>query len=173
MKCQSLVIFSFHNQYKTEIFTINKPNIMIKSKHQQYFCCFIVCILISYAFWFSYLQNIVTILITATFRGATLIREKTLIRGRLLFQCGYPKVWCLLEGGTYLGPGAYQRKYGMQNSQGSRGRGGYLFMTCLIYLVSVMIYIFNCEEFIYGTFEDCIGLCNSHYYFSYSRISTR
>ena len=99
MKCQSLVIFSFHNQHKTEIFTINKPNVMIKSKHQQYFCCFIVCILISYAFWFSYLQNIVTILIIATFRGAALIREKALIRGRLLFQCGYPKVWCLLEGG--------------------------------------------------------------------------
>ena len=31
-------------------------------------------------------------------------------------------------------------------------------MTCLICLVSVMIYIFNWEEVIYETFEDCIGL---------------
>ena len=37
-------------------------------------------------------------------------------------------------------------------------------MTCLICLASVMICIFNCEEFIYGTFEDCVGLCNSYYY---------
>ena len=28
--------------------------------------------------------------------------------------------------------------------------GGHLSMTCLISLVSVMIYIFNCEEVIYG-----------------------
>ena len=34
---------------------------------------------------------------------------------------------------------------------------------CLICLVSVMICIFNCEEFFYWTLEDCIGLCNSHY----------
>ena len=31
-----------------------------------------------------------------------------------------------------------------------------------------MMYVFNCEEFIYGTFEDCIGLYNSHYFSSYS-----
>ena len=37
----------------------------------------------------------------------------------------------------------------------------YLSMTCLICLVSVMICNFNCKEFIYETFEDCIGLCNS------------
>ena len=29
--------------------------------------------------------------------------------------------------------------------------GGYLSMTCLICLVSVMVCIFHCEEFIYGT----------------------
>ena len=34
---------------------------------------------------------------------------------------------------------------------------------CLISLVSVMICIFNWEEFIYGMFEDCISLFNSHY----------
>ena len=52
IKCQNLVIFSFKIRMK-QIFTINKPNIMKKSKYQQYFC-FIVYILTSYAFWFSY-----------------------------------------------------------------------------------------------------------------------
>ena len=33
--------------------------------------------------------------------------------------------------------------------------------------------IFNWEEFIYRTFEDCIGLFNSHYCFFYFRISAR
>ena len=36
-----------------EILTIRKPNMMKKSKYQQYFHCFIVCILVPYAFWFS------------------------------------------------------------------------------------------------------------------------
>ena len=44
----------------------------------------------------------------------------------------------------------------------------YHFLTCLIWLLSVMICIFICEEF-----EDCIGLCNSHYCSSHFRISTR
>ena len=43
----------------------------------------------------------VTILISAAFRGAKLIR------GGRLFQRGYPKVWPLLEGGGYLRPGGY------------------------------------------------------------------
>ena len=85
---------------------------MKKSKYQQYFHCFIVCILVPYAFWFSYQQNIVTILISAAFGGTALIRGEALIRGRRLCQCGYPKVRRLLEGGAYLRPGAYQRKYG-------------------------------------------------------------
>ena len=46
----------------------------------------------------------VTILIIAAFRRAALTREEELIRGRHLFQYGYPKVWCLLEGGAYLRP---------------------------------------------------------------------
>ena len=50
---------------------------------------------------------IVTILISAVFRGAALIRGEALIRGRRLFQCGYPKVRRLLEGGSYLRPGDY------------------------------------------------------------------
>ena len=44
------------------------------------------------------------ILISVAFRGATLIRGEALIRGRHLFQCVYPKVQCLFEGGTYLRP---------------------------------------------------------------------
>ena len=43
----------------------------------------------------------VTILISASFRGVALIR------GRRLFQCGYPKMWRILEGGAYFRPGAY------------------------------------------------------------------
>ena len=86
------------------IFTINKPNIMKKSK---YFHCFTVSILVPYAIKFSYKQNIVTILISPTFRGAVLIRGAALIKERRLFQCGYPKVQHLLEGGTYLRPCTY------------------------------------------------------------------
>ena len=70
---------------------------MKKSKHQRYFHCFIICIPGPYAFWFSFQQNIVTILITAVFRTAALIRGEALIsmcipkgvaliRGRRLFE---------------------------------------------------------------------------------------
>ena len=74
-----------------------RRNILKKFKYQKYFHCFIVCILVSYAFWFSYQQNIVTILISAAFRVAALIRGDALIlmwvsksaeltRGRCLFD---------------------------------------------------------------------------------------
>ena len=53
----------------------------------------------------------VTILISAAFRGAALIRREALTRGRRLFECGYPKVRRLLEGGVYLRPDTYLRKY--------------------------------------------------------------
>ena len=85
---------------------------MKKSKYQQYFHCFIVCILGPYAFWFSFQQNIVTILISAVLGSGAFIRGETLIRGRCLFQCGYPNMRRLLERGTYFGLGACQRKYG-------------------------------------------------------------
>ena len=39
--------------------------------------------------------------------GTVLIRGEALIRGKRLFQCGYPDVRRILEGGTYLKPGAY------------------------------------------------------------------
>ena len=80
---------------------------MGKSKYRQNFYCFIVCIQISCAFWFSYKQNIVTILISTRFGGAVLIRGEALIKEKRLFQCGYPKVQRLLECGAYLRSGAY------------------------------------------------------------------
>ena len=49
----------------------------------------------------------VTILISAVFRGAALIRGEALIRGRHLFECEYAKVQRLLEGNAYFRPGAY------------------------------------------------------------------
>ena len=47
---------------------------MKKKKCQQYFHCFIACILGPYAFWF----NIVTILISSLFRNAALVRREAL-----------------------------------------------------------------------------------------------
>ena len=52
-KYQNLVkTFSFKMRMK--LFTINKPNIIKKSKYQQYFHCFIVSILVPYAFWIRF-----------------------------------------------------------------------------------------------------------------------
>ena len=85
---------------------------MKKSKYQQNFPCVIVSILVPYAFWFSYQQNVVTIVISAAFRGAALIRGEALIRGTRLFQCGYPKVWRLLEASAYFSSGTYHRTHG-------------------------------------------------------------
>ena len=66
IKRQNFAIFCFKIM-KHKFFTINKPNIMKKSKYQQYFHCFIVCIIFPYAFWFSCQENIVTIPISAAF----------------------------------------------------------------------------------------------------------
>ena len=98
VKCQNLVISSF--------------KIRMKHKFSLSINHFIVSILVSYAFCFTFQYNIVTILINAIFRGAALLRGEALIRKRHLFQCEYTKVCRFLEGGTYLWPGAYQRKYG-------------------------------------------------------------
>ena len=73
------------------MFTINKLNIMKKSKYQQYF----------------YFQQYFYLNINNIFRGAALIREEALIRRRRLFQYGHRKVRHLLEGGAYLRSGAY------------------------------------------------------------------
>ena len=70
---------------------------MKKSKDQHYCHCFIVCMLVPYASWFSYLLNMVTILISTAFIGAGLVRGEALIsmwiskgaaviRGRRLFE---------------------------------------------------------------------------------------
>ena len=69
---------------------------MKKSKYQQYFHCIIFRILVPFAFQFIYQQNIVTILISAASLNAALIR------GRSLFQCGYPKVRRLIETRRFL-----------------------------------------------------------------------
>ena len=97
INCQNLVFFCFQYKSETQVFTINKTNIMKKSKYQQYFHCFIVCIPGPCAYWFSFQQNIAAALISAIFRDAALIRGDVFIRGRRLFQCGYPKVRSLLE----------------------------------------------------------------------------
>ena len=55
----------------------------------------------------------VTLLISTTFIGAVLISGELLIKSRSLFQCEYPKVQQLLEGGAYLRLGAYERKHGI------------------------------------------------------------
>ena len=44
------------------------------------------------------------------------------------------------------------------------------YFTCLVF---VMLCVFSWEEFVYRTFEDCIGLFISHYCFFYFRISTK
>ena len=46
LNVKTLSFFSFKISMKFN----NKPNIMKKSKYQQYFDCFIVCILVPYAF---------------------------------------------------------------------------------------------------------------------------
>ena len=50
------------------------------------------------------------VLISAAFRDAAFIT------GRPLFQCGYPKVWRLLEGGAYLRRGTYLRRGAYQRA---------------------------------------------------------
>ena len=47
--------YHFLFQVKNEIknLTINKTNLIKKSKYQQYYHCFIVCMLVPYASWFS------------------------------------------------------------------------------------------------------------------------
>ena len=117
---------------------------MKKSKYQQHFHCFIVCILVPYAFWFSFQQNIVTILMNAVYSGAELTRGEELIKGRGLFQCGYPKVRRLLQDGTYLMPGACQRKYGrcivfIASSTISGARGEHLTIQLLWAIARLLI----------------------------------
>ena len=69
---------------------------MKKSKYQQYFHCFIVCIISLNVFWFSYQQNIVTILRSTVFRGAALLE------GGAYFNvepegAALMRGWCLIQ----------------------------------------------------------------------------
>ena len=107
IKCQNFFIFIFSSKIRMKPKFSLSINQIMKSKF-QYFHYFLVCIVVPYAFWFSYQQNMVSILISITFGGAVLIR------GRRLFQCGHPKVWRLLAGRAYLRLSAHQRKYGIR-----------------------------------------------------------
>ena len=111
IKCHILFICYFKIKFLSHNFTINKQNIMKKSKYQHYLYCFIVCIVVPHEIWFSYQQNIIYIVTSAAFRGVRWGEGGgVLIRGRRLFQCGHPKMWSLLEGGAYLRSGVYQRR---------------------------------------------------------------
>ena len=84
----------------------------------------------------------VTILISNAFRGAALLRR------RHLFQCDYPKVRRLLEGGAYLRPGAYQRKYDnllnsssrIQKFMGFKEKNYFLIALSIQTLITVLSY---------------------------------
>ena len=91
-----------------QIFTINKLNIMQKSKYEQYFHCFIACILVPYEFWFSYQQNMVTILISTTFRNGSLLEGRSLLEGLPYITVDTQKC------DAYFHLGAYQRKYSIK-----------------------------------------------------------
>ena len=67
-----------------------------ESKYQQYFHCFIVCIQVAHAFQFSYQQNMVTILKSASLRSAAFIRS--FIRTFISLQ--KPKGAVLIRGNT-------------------------------------------------------------------------
>ena len=103
---QNKIEINIHLNVNKHTFSLSINQILRKkNKYQQYFHCFIMCMLVPHPFWFSYQQNMVTI--SVAFKGAALIR------GRRFFQCGYPRVRRLLEGGAYLRPGVYQRKCGI------------------------------------------------------------
>ena len=111
-KFQNLVIFSFKTRMKHKFsLSINQIYTMKKSKHRQYFHCFIVCILGPYLFLLSFQQNIVTILVGVIFTVPALIRVEALIRGRRLFQCRYLKVRCLFAARCLLEEKRHARIY--------------------------------------------------------------
>ena len=72
---------------------------MKKSKYQQYFHCLLFAYYFHKHFGLASSSNY--IVIDTVFRGVDLLE------GRCLFQCGHPKVQCLLEGSVYLRPSAY------------------------------------------------------------------
>ena len=89
--------FSFKIRIK-QVFTINKRNIMKKPKYQQYchFFCWLhtnsTCILVQLRVKYGNCSN-----------ERRIFRWQALIRGKRLFQCGYPKVSSLLEGALIWG----------------------------------------------------------------------
>ena len=118
---------------------------MKKAKCQQHFHCCIVCILDRYAFWFSFQKDIVTILISTVVRGAAVIRGEAVIIGRRLFQCGYPEVPRLFEGGTYLRLGTYQSKYGKYSDYQQRHSTNLVKTNCFIKCATKLSCTFCCN----------------------------
>ena len=89
---------------------------MKKSKYQQYIHCFISCILGPYAFWFSFQQNIVTILISTVLRGAPLIIGEAYQREALI-SMWIPKGATLIRGNTVYNSSTAKIKPGWKQLQ--------------------------------------------------------
>ena len=86
-------------QNKKQIFTISKPNIMKKSKYQHYFHRFIVCMLVPYAFWFNYQQNMVTVL----WLPCGIYQRGGTYQSKLLISIWIRKGVALIRGNTVCG----------------------------------------------------------------------
>ena len=85
IKFQNLVIFSFEIRMKHKFsLLVNQIYIMKKSKHLQYFHCFLVCILGPYVFLISFQQIIVAILISHIYSYSTYQRESPYQREALI-----------------------------------------------------------------------------------------
>ena len=105
---------------------------MKKSNYQQYlfvlvfilcFFCLFVSFYKQYCLHTSAICNLVQLLVEYSnysnkhsIQRCVAYQGLGFIKGRCLFQCRYPKVQRLLEGGVYLRPGPYQRKYGKEFS---------------------------------------------------------
>ena len=92
----------FFSQYKEEtyIFTFNKPSLTKKSKDQQYFHCFIVCIVGPYALQFSFQQNVVTCLKSKLERHG-LLEGRRLLEGGAYFSVDAQRCSTFQRSGTY------------------------------------------------------------------------
>ena len=104
---------SFHLLFQNKIFiiqnfTINKQSIMKKSKYQHYLYCFIVCIVVPHEIWFSYQQNIISIVTSAAFRGGQGCLLEGAYQRQVLVSMWTSKDvelirgWCLFEAWRFL-----------------------------------------------------------------------
>ena len=100
---------------------------MKKLKFQQYFHSFLVCVLVPYAFWFSYQQNIVIIPISLQFQYS--YQSGRLLEGGAYFNADNQRC------GAYLRLGAYQRKYAIQIKR-QIDRFLYIYIYIYIYIIN-------------------------------------